>query len=275
MSQKKDTPKLMHDANASQDVKVQYLIKVEGWEGYGRYWNACEQIRSARNCRLDTEQPGFWEILSELWKIKVEELKVYTSRLVWVYRLLSTDSEEKDTVGRYLWSDRIDRDVAEYRQRREGKSLGGQITAAMRYAPNLEEVKCSSATPILQPSEGSAIASFYLSLLSDRSNLSDRKKFEDLRVAHGVTPEQCERLRALGREFSRECIAHYVRLTSLHLRGKGELKMDFLAYMEAWLLRDAKERRGWFKDNNFKIQERPTRERIPANVAVLVKKAGG
>jgi hypothetical protein len=42
-----------HDANASQDIKIEMLLEDLGMEGYGRWWRLCELLAAADGHRIE------------------------------------------------------------------------------------------------------------------------------------------------------------------------------------------------------------------------------
>jgi hypothetical protein len=113
----KDSYYLKHDTNAAHDPKTELMIHRYGMAGYGRYWRLAEILRDQENGKLRKDDLCL-DMLSLCWKCNREKVASFLNDLVDCYKLISTD-------GEYIWSERINRDMACLEYQREQGRIGG------------------------------------------------------------------------------------------------------------------------------------------------------
>ena len=107
----KDTYYLKHDTNAAHDPKMEAMIQRFGMAGYGRFWRLAEVLREQADGKMRRDKWGM-STLSQLWRCSTSRATDFLNALIDDYELIATDKQ-------YIWSERINRDMAILAKKRE------------------------------------------------------------------------------------------------------------------------------------------------------------
>jgi len=230
----------MLDATFHTDPKLTAICLTKG-EAYG--WKALVVFGLMRQHgpKLDTEKEAFWPWLAPYLRLSVAEAKEFLTELCDRFGLLSTD-------GRYIWSERLVRDVEKYQAKCAGQQLGGKIGAEIRKLLN----------------NGQTDAAALLRVMKEPA--MSRQAFLEKAAAAGLT--DADKFAELIKENGRECILHYALQCSEHLQATGAGKDNFAAYMSTWIRTDKVEGRGWFKTHAAQAVKTVSRKVLSANKAL-------
>jgi len=138
----KDVYYFPHDANAHDDPKCSALIADYGMEGYGLYWMIIETLHEQCEGKLE-KFPKLYDGLAFKLKVDKELLTKLIEALLHDYNLLKEDE-------RFIWSDRVLRNLEERRDKRllkaEAGRLGGIKSGEVRRESKQNEAERSDAS---------------------------------------------------------------------------------------------------------------------------------
>lgn len=107
-----------HDVDAHKDPKCSALIAEKGMIGYGIYWCLIE-ILHEQGGKIE-KFPKLHEGLAFQLRIEVEQIEALLQALINDYQLLKEDEK-------YIWSDRVLRNLDEQEKKRMAKQEAGRI----------------------------------------------------------------------------------------------------------------------------------------------------
>lgn len=116
---KKDAYYFSHDSNAQNDPKCAALIHDHGMEGYGFYWCFIELLHQQSGGKLE-KFPKLIDGISHQFGCKKEFVTKQIEALLHEYFLLREDEK-------YIWSDRVLRNLEEKEEKRQIKVDAGRI----------------------------------------------------------------------------------------------------------------------------------------------------
>lgn len=114
---KESTFYFSHDYNAHADPKCAALIQDFGMEGYGLYWAIIETLYEQGGKMK--KFPKLYDGLAHHLKIEKTKLTKQIEAMLHEYELLVED-------GKYLWSDRVLRNLKQREAKNEAKKIAGQ-----------------------------------------------------------------------------------------------------------------------------------------------------
>ena len=107
-----------HDINAHKDPKCSALIAEKGMTGYGIYWCLIE-ILHEQGGRIE-KFPKLYEGLAFQLRIDVKQIEALLHSLINDYNLLKEDDK-------YIWSERVLRNLEEQQNKKLAKQKSGRI----------------------------------------------------------------------------------------------------------------------------------------------------
>jgi len=116
---KKDAYYFSHDANASSDPKCAALINDFGMKGYGFYWMMIEILHQQKGGKLE-KFPKLMEGLAHQFRVEKDFVVKQIEALLHDYFLLQEDDK-------FIWSDRVLRNLDEKNDKREARVEAGRI----------------------------------------------------------------------------------------------------------------------------------------------------
>lgn len=116
---KKDAYYFPHDSNATSDPKCAALIHDFGMTGYGFYWLLVEILHQQRGGKLE-KFPKLFDGLAQQFMCEKEVVVKLIEALLHEYFLLQADEK-------YIWSDRVLRNLEEKEEKRQIKVEAGRI----------------------------------------------------------------------------------------------------------------------------------------------------
>lgn len=116
---KKDAYYFSHDSNASSDPKCSALIHDFGMAGYGLYWAIIEILHQQKGGKLE-KFPKLFDGLAHQLMVQKEQLMKQIEAMLHEYFLLHEDEK-------YIWSDRVLRNLDEKEEKRQIKVEAGRI----------------------------------------------------------------------------------------------------------------------------------------------------
>lgn len=149
-----------HDSNALGDPKVEALVAVYGFEGYGRFWSIIEKLRDQPEYRLPDEQ-YVTDAFAGRWRCTPEEAEKFITDCITRFKLLTRADDR-------IWSESLCRRMEHFDERRRKqadrakKRWGGDATAEPQEShgePAAEPQEShGSATALPRQSHGNALA---------------------------------------------------------------------------------------------------------------------
>jgi hypothetical protein len=120
----KDVIYFPHEANASRDEKMSYLLKKHGFSGYGVFWFIAEMMHESRDSKLSLSL--------------IDGYPTYNTDITLLKDVIATCFDcglfRKD--DKSFWSDRVIRNKEEREKKRLLKSLAGQKGMSIRWKDN-------------------------------------------------------------------------------------------------------------------------------------------
>lgn len=116
---KKDTFYFPHDSNAQHDPKCAALIHDFGMEGYGLYWMVIELLHQQAGGKLE-KFPKLFDGIAHDFMVKKDLIVKLFEALLHDYILLQEDEK-------YIWSDRVLRNLDIREEKRVIKAEAGRI----------------------------------------------------------------------------------------------------------------------------------------------------
>ena len=114
----KDAYYFSHDSNARNDPKCASLIQQSGMEGYGLYWSLVEMLHEQKGGKLE-KFPGLIGGIAFQFHMTIEATSKQIEALVKQHFLLREDEK-------YLWSDRVLRNLEERKGKHVAKVEAGK-----------------------------------------------------------------------------------------------------------------------------------------------------
>lgn len=146
----KDTAKdkfyLKHDTTASEDQKIQEMMIVYDFAGYGRYWKLNELMRQDNYYCLNLGGKYCWQMFGKTLNLTADEAKKFIMDLIEEFKLYETD-------GKTFWSDRLRHDAQSYESKvKQTREAAAASVQRRREKAGLQEINFPENPPVFSDS---------------------------------------------------------------------------------------------------------------------------
>ena len=132
----KDAYYFSHDANARRDLRINELIIIYGYEGYGWYWALVEMMREQADYKLKINGKYSIQIYADELKTTSEKASEFIQDCINEFKLFVSDGEQ-------FWSESLLRRMAikeeTHRKLSEAGQRGGKASGEARVKPGLSD----------------------------------------------------------------------------------------------------------------------------------------
>ena len=130
----KDAYYFSHDANARRDLRINELLIIYGYEGYGWYWALVEMMREQADYKLGINGKYSIQIYADELKTTPEKINGFIQDCINEFKLFVSDDEQ-------FWSESLLRRMAKmeetHQKLSEAGRKGGKASVEARVKPGL------------------------------------------------------------------------------------------------------------------------------------------